>query len=161
MSIDVMELRKTLGCFATGVAVITATTSDGKPFGLTVNSFTSVSLEPPLVLWCLGKDSDTLDAFQAADRYGVNFLTETQQELSNHFATRSKHEIGEIGHSMGEHGCPLLADVVGSLECEVYQRVDAGDHIIMLGQVLAYAHSTEKPLLYVQGGYNQVAAAKA
>lgn len=161
MSIDVMELRKTLGCFATGVAVITATNSDGKPFGLTVNSFTSVSLEPPLVLWCLGKDSDTVEVFESVDRYGVNFLAEGQQELSNHFATRSKHDIGDIGHSIGENGCPILAGVVGSLECEVYQRIDAGDHIIMLGQVLAYQHSSEKPLLYVQGGYNQVATAKS
>ena len=158
MSFDSQQFRRALGRFATGVSVITANPPGYAPFGVTVNSFSSLSLTPPLVLWSLQKNSDTMDAFAIANGYCVNVLAEDQQELSGRFARKGNHDLAEAEFTVGESGLPVLNGVLASFECEIDARHDGGDHIILIGRVVAMrAGEPGRPLLYFDGGYRQLA----
>lgn len=147
------RFRDALGHFATGVAIVTARGGDGRPLGLTINSFASVSLDPPLVLWSLDRTSDRFTAFMQAAHFGVNVLGDTNRALSQRLSR--KGELGMEGERLreGTH-VPLLEDAIASFECSVEQRHDGGDHVIFVGRVLDFAHKAHgHPLLYYRGHY--------
>ena len=145
------ELRETLSHFATGVAVITATDAEGQPFGMTVNSFNAVSLDPPLVLWSLALKAWSLPKWRAAEGFAVNILAEDQAPVCRLFASREEDRFARIDWHRGLLGLPLIDGAVASLQCRFWQRYPGGDHEIMLGEVLACRQSSRRPLVYCQG----------
>lgn len=146
------SLRNALGQFATGITVAT-TTHDGEPLGMTVNSFTSVSLEPPLVLWSVGRQSHLFEAFANCERYAINVLHSGQSELSNLFASSLSDRFGNTQWQMSELGLPLFKDCRTHFQCEVRERIDAGDHVILLAEVLEFSSSQHPPLVFFGGDY--------
>ena len=154
-AIDPRDFRNALGTFATGVTIITAVTPDGKPYGLTCNSFASVSLNPPLVLWSLGMFSNGLSIFQNASHFTVNVLGASQQELSNRFAKSSEDRFAGVEWAPGLGRTPVLANCVANFQCRAANRYYGGDHIIFLGAVEAYAYNRQEPLLFARGGYGR------
>jgi flavin reductase (DIM6/NTAB) family NADH-FMN oxidoreductase RutF len=153
--IDPRDFRNALGSFATGVTVITAVGPDGKPVGLTCNSFASVSLNPPLVLWSLVIYSPNMSVFQNASHFTVNVLGASQQALSTQFATPSDDKFAGVDWQPGLGGAPVLAGCVASFQCRAADRYYGGDHVIFLGAVEAYAYNRDEPLLFAQGGYGR------
>jgi flavin reductase (DIM6/NTAB) family NADH-FMN oxidoreductase RutF len=154
---DPRTLRDALGCFATGVTVVTCLTADGSPAGLTVNSFTSVSLDPPLLLVCLAKPAPSAIALIEASRFAVNVLQTGQQPASIRFATRDEDRFGTTPWSCGEAGAPILKDSLGVFECERFAVYDGGDHHILVGQVVKASFDTSlDPLLYFRGRYRRL-----
>lgn len=154
MSFDQRAFRDTLGCFATGVCIASATGADGRPVGLTVNSFTSVSLDPPLVLFCLDNRSESLSAFLEAPGFALSILSAEQQVLSNTFA-RTPHALRWDGVAavMGQGGAPLIQGALAVLDCTRHAVHEGGDHTILVGRVLGFASQPGAPLLYYRGGY--------
>lgn len=157
MGLDGQEFRSALGTFATGVCVITAMSENDEPFGMTVNSFSSVSLDPPLVLWSLQNDSDCFPAFELAEKYAVNILAADQQELSTLYAQKGNHGLQPQHYQMGEYGLPIMAGVVSSFECSVWARYAGGDHTIMIGEVkFIGSDSSKQPLVFNAGQYREL-----
>jgi flavin reductase (DIM6/NTAB) family NADH-FMN oxidoreductase RutF len=157
MSFDHLQFRRALGRFPTGVCVITAEAPGHRPFGLTVNSFASLSLAPPLVLWSLQKSSDTMDAFRIATHYCVNVLSHEQQPLSTRFARKAEHALHEGEYHRGSTGLPVLQGALASFECAIDARHDGGDHIILVGRVLALeASAGGRALVFYDGGYREL-----
>jgi flavin reductase (DIM6/NTAB) family NADH-FMN oxidoreductase RutF len=153
--IDPRDFRNALGTFATGVTIITAVGTDGKPYGFTCNSFASVSLNPPLVLWSLGTFSQGLSVFQNATHFAVNVLGASQQALASKFAKSSDDKFAGVKWTAGLGGAPLLADGVATFQCRAANRYYGGDHVIFLGAVEAYSYNRREPLLFAQGGYGR------
>ena len=154
---DPRTLRDALGCFATGVTVVTCLTQAGTPTGLTVNSFTSVSLDPPLLLVCLAKQAASAAALIAAPCFAVNVLQTGQQPASIRFATRDEDRFGTTPWSCGEAGAPILAQSLGVFECERYAVYDGGDHHILVGEVVKASFDAGlDPLLYFRGRYRRL-----
>jgi flavin reductase (DIM6/NTAB) family NADH-FMN oxidoreductase RutF len=151
--LDPRDLRNALGSYATGVAVITAADTDSKVVGLTCNSFASVSLNPPLVLWSLVIHSPNLAVFQKASHFTVNVLAATQQKLASQFAVSSADKFAGVDWTPGLGGAPVLAGTVASFQCRTADRYYGGDHVIFLGAVEAYAYNKSEPLLFAQGGF--------
>jgi flavin reductase (DIM6/NTAB) family NADH-FMN oxidoreductase RutF len=149
---DPRAFRRSLGQFATGVTVMT-TAHDGQLLGMSVNSFAALSLDPPLVLWSIRKESQSLPLFQQAGHYAVNVLAESQVDLSNLFAKHSEDRFAKVDWSTGRLGAPLLHGAICTLECRLEQLVDGGDHFILIGRVEHYAVHAGKPLLFAQGRY--------
>jgi flavin reductase (DIM6/NTAB) family NADH-FMN oxidoreductase RutF len=150
---DPRELRRALGRFATGITVVTTRTDDGRLEGLTANSFSSVSLDPPLVLWSLRERAPSLPGFLRSGWFAVNVLGSHQHHLSRHFATPSGRKFDAVAHEAGLGGCPVLAESLACFECSVFNRVPAGDHVIFLGRVERLTHREGEPLLYSAGQY--------
>ena len=140
--------RKTCGRFATGVAIATVSALDGTPYGLTVNSFTSVSAMPPLVLICIDYRSTVLSYFRASASYCINVLKEDQRNLSDRFSERIPDRFDGLVWTTGELGAPVLRDCLASMECSVVQTVEAGDHAIFIAEVIRANCRDGKPLLY-------------
>lgn len=155
-ALDTRAFRRALGNFATGVTVVTAASADGRKVGVTANSFNSVSLEPPLILWSIDKRSSSHEVFEAASHFAVNVLAADQIDLSNNFAKPKDDRFAGIEFEAGEGGAPLLADCAARFHCEKYQQVDGGDHWIMIGKVVAFDDCGRSPLLYHQGAYSMV-----
>lgn len=155
MTIDTRALRNTFGNFATGVTLITTVGEDGKPIGMTANSFSSVSLDPPLVLWCIDKGSDRLSIFEAARHFTINVLAASHQELSGRFAKKGQPYMDGVEYATWETGCPIIPDAVAIFECDKMASHDAGDHIIYIGYVRKFAapENAGKPLVFHKGGY--------
>jgi flavin reductase (DIM6/NTAB) family NADH-FMN oxidoreductase RutF/DNA-binding MarR family transcriptional regulator len=153
MSFDPKEFRRCLGNFATGVTVITAKDDQGNQVGVTANSFNSVSLDPPLVLWSIIKQSGSYPVFEKATHFAVNILAADQIDLSNHFARPSEDKFADLDLIRGAGEAPLLRNTAANFQCENYQIVDGGDHWIMIGKVVAFENHGRAPLLYVQGSY--------
>ncbi len=151
--VDARDLRNALGTFVTGVTVVTTLDADGQPWGFTANSFTSVSLDPPLVLICIAKSASTLPTFEAATGYAVNILAEGQRDLSGLFASRHDEKFARLSWRPGPAGNPILPDVVAWLDCTMHDKIDAGDHLILIGQVQGFAHNSHNPLGYCRGAY--------
>lgn len=156
-SFDARTFRDALGCFATGVAIVTTLRADGSPEGLTVNSFASVSLEPPLVLFSLDRKGRCAASFESASHFAVHVLGNRQSALSRTFAVRGGTDWSRIDWTSGIGGCPLLPGDLATLECAVHARHDGGDHMIVIGRVLALRHSDGDPLLYFRGRYRHIA----
>lgn len=153
---DARAFRRGLGNFATGVTVVTARGPGGEPVGVTANSFNSVSLDPPLILWSIDKRSSSHPTFQAASHFIVNVLAADQIELSNHFARPQTEKFANLACQAGVGNAPLLPDCAARFQCERYQQVDGGDHWILIGKVVAFDDFGRPPLLYHQGAYSMV-----
>ncbi|WP_424971823.1 flavin reductase family protein [Dinoroseobacter sp. S76] len=150
---DPKELRKAFGTFMTGVTVVTARDPGGAPLGFTANSFTSVSLDPPLVLVCLATASANYEAFTTAQGFAVNILSEGQTALSNTFARPAEDRFAEVSWQAGPHGAPILDGVSAWFDCAMHQTVAAGDHVVLIGEVRAFDHSPTPGLGYARGAY--------
>jgi flavin reductase (DIM6/NTAB) family NADH-FMN oxidoreductase RutF len=157
-SIDPRDFRNALGTFATGVTIITAADGDGKPYGLTCNSFASVSLNPPLVLWSLLLYSSSLTVFQNASHFAVNVLGASQQALASKFAKSSDDKFAGVDWTPGLGRAPVLVDSVATFQCRSVNRYYGGDHMIFLGAVEAYAYNRQEPLLFLRGGFGRFSA---
>lgn len=153
--IDPRDFRNALGTFATGVTIITAAAPDGKPYGLTCNSFASVSLNPPLVLWSLVIYSSSLTIFQNASHFTVNVLGASQQALANQFAKSSEDKFAGVDWAPGLGNAPVLAESVANFQCRSVNRYYGGDHVIFLGAVEAYTYGTKEPLLFARGTFGR------
>lgn len=151
-----LRLREALGNFVTGVTVVTTRIGD-ELHGLTANSFTSVSLEPPLVLFSLSRTADCFDAFSHSNSFAINVLRSDQQALSNRFATKDIDKWSGVEWRSGHGGCPLLAGAIATFECRVTARHDGGDHVIYVGEVIRFDHCPEgDPLAFFRGRYTGV-----
>ena len=160
-SFDKRDFRNALGSFGTGVTVVTSGTKQTRFVGVTANSFSSVSLDPPIVLWSLGSASPSLDIFDLTGRFVINILALHQMDLSKRFSSNvtNKFEGVEFGHGSG--GLPVLNDCVATIECKTIQRTVVGDHVLFLGQVEKYFYERKPPLLFCQGNYLQGAECEA
>ena len=146
-------LRQCLGRFATGVTVVTCADARGGPCGITANSFSSVSLEPPLVLWNIAKVSNSLQAYLGAKCFAFNILGEDQQDISDHFARTDHTRFSGVDYSVSEDGVPLLAGTIAALECRTHEIHDCGDHYIVIGEVVRFDSRNGKPLVFANGEY--------
>lgn len=150
------ELRQSLGAFATGVVVVTCRGSEG-PCGITANSFSSVSLQPPLILWNIAKVSNSLQAYVDAEYFAINVLSADQKALSTHFAQSDHTAFESIEFSETSEGVPILPQTLACFECRTRQVHDCGDHYIIVGEVERHRISQGKPLLFFRGQYTAVA----
>ncbi|CAE6701284.1 flavin reductase family protein [Paraburkholderia nemoris] len=155
---DPRALRNALGNFATGITIVTARNADGSAIGLTVNSFNSVSLEPPLIIWSLSQTSSRFDAFQRAAHYAVHVLASDQIELAQRFATSGVDKFLGLRTSSGLGGVPLLENCCAWFECRNESRLEAGDHRLFIGAVERFATAQRKPLIYHGGCYRELGA---
>ncbi len=152
-SLDPRTLRNAFGAFMTGVTVVTSHDTQGNPIGFTANSFTSVSLDPPLVLVCLANSSKNYDALIAADGFAVNILSETQIEVSNTFARPVEDRFASVEWRRGPAGSPLIDGSSAWFDCAMHKTVEAGDHVILIGEVKAFDNTPAPGLGYVRGAY--------
>ncbi len=155
------DFRRALGQFATGVTVVTTLVPGdepgGRPEGVTVNAFASLSLDPPLILVCLAKTTRGLAAFETAGHFAVNVLSETQRNLSVAFSRPGANRFGGVSWSTWTSGCPIFDGCVANLECARIARHDGGDHVIWIGRVeRLHFDKSRAPLLYVGGGYRRL-----
>ncbi len=154
MTLDPRELRNALGRFATGVTVVTTVTGQEEALGLTVNSFSSVSLDPPLVLWSLQNSSEVYRHFSTPRRYAINVLASEHEPLSNLYAQKGEHRLDPQHYRVGRTGVPVLHDALVCFECELETTYPGGDHIIILGRVSEMHGRTDgEPLLFFGGAY--------
>lgn len=156
---DPKDFRHALGHFGTGVTVVTTADSSGKFYGVTVSSFNSVSLTPPLVLWSQVRGAPSHHAFLNSPYFVVNILAENQKEISNHFAKSSADKFKNIAHHLSPEGIPILEGTLGHFVCKKERDVDGGDHLIFIGQVLRYSYNTDEhmaPLFFWNGKYHHV-----
>ncbi len=154
MAVSSEEFRHALGRFASGVTVVTVADERGEATGLTVSAFSSVSLNPPLVLVCIDNRSTSIPVIESVGSFAVNVLTKDQAHLSNRFASRDVNKFDGVAWSKGSLGMPLLSGALAQLECTLAKTVDAGDHTLFIGQVEATnVEDSEQPLLYFNGNY--------
>lgn len=158
---DTRDLRNALGAFATGVTVITAQDPLGRPLGMTVNSFSAISLRPPLILWCLSKQNTGAAVFQAAKRFTVNVLALEQLALSRQFARSGADKFANVPLRTGTNGVPQLSGCVAWFECEAETQHEGGDHLIIVGLVTRYEYAPGAPLLFSRGRYQRGVDAEA
>lgn len=153
MTIDPRQLRDAFGAFLTGVTVVTTLSGEGKPIGFTANSFTSVSLDPPLLLVCLARTSRNFETMTGARGFAVNILAEDQKDVSNTFARPVEDRFSAIDWSLGPSGSPVFEGVAAWFDCAMHAVVDAGDHVILIGRVEGFRNSGAPGLGYARGGY--------
>jgi 3-hydroxy-9,10-secoandrosta-1,3,5(10)-triene-9,17-dione monooxygenase reductase component len=158
-ALDPRAFRAALGSFATGVTVITARAPDGTPVGLTANSFNAVSLDPPMVLWSLAKKALSLPVFSTATHWAVHVLAADQEALSGRFARSGGDKFAGLALANGEGGVPLLAGCAARFQCRTAFQQEGGDHIILVGEVLAFDREERAPLVFHAGGYVQAVRA--
>ncbi|MGI9318307.1 MAG: flavin reductase [bacterium] len=151
--IDLRELRNAFGTFMTGVTVVTTHEADGTPRGFTANSFVSVSLDPPLLSICIGKSADSIEVFNSATGFAINILSEKQVETSSLFASKRPDKFTVTQWENGPAGHPILESVCAWFDCKLQQRIDAGDHVILIGRVQGFDYNDQNGLGYVRGGY--------
>ena len=157
--VDPDGLRTAMGQFATGVTVITTRDQAGRPFGTTANAVSSVSLRPPLVLACLRRESETLAALLERRRFAINVLHSSQSELSDRFARRAEDDTWDAVAHRGADGIPLLEGAIATLECDLHDVADGGDHAVVVGHVVALEHGADaeaEPLLFYAGAYRRI-----
>lgn len=157
MSFDGRELRDALGRFATGVCVITTVAEDGQALGLTANSFASVSLDPPLVLWSLQNNSDVYNIYASAKYFSINVLEKEHRELSNQYAKKGDHKMSAEHFRSGKHSTPVIHNALVTFECELEGTHEGGDHLIIIGRVRdMHARPDGDPLVFYSGGYREL-----
>ncbi|UVL86386.1 flavin reductase family protein [Pseudomonas sp. B21-028] len=154
---DPRELRNLLGKFATGVTVITTRAADGRNVGMTANSFSSVSLDPPLVLWSISRNAPSLTDYLACGHFAINILGADQHDISGHFARPAPDKFSGVAFREGEAGVPLLDGVIATLVCRNVTQYEGGDHLIFLGQIEQYRHGAGEPLVFHCGQYRVAA----
>jgi flavin reductase (DIM6/NTAB) family NADH-FMN oxidoreductase RutF len=150
------EFRRACGRFATGVTVATVFDAEGLPHGLTVSSFTSVSLAPPLVSICLGHAVSVIEQFRASSFFGINILADHQRHFSERFARKGHDRFEGVAWTSGETGVPLIDGVLAAIECQVEQRIPVGDHDIFIGRMVATRVTEGAPLLHFSGAYRRL-----
>ena len=148
-----LALRRAFGKFATGVAVVTASGPDGSPYGLTINSFSSVSLEPPLVLWSLTNKSPNLDIYRNASHFAINILSTGQRDIYNTFATRTEDRFAKVDWFRGLAELPVIRGTIATFECRRTMTIEAGDHVVFFGAVEECEQSDLEPLVFFSGQY--------
>jgi flavin reductase (DIM6/NTAB) family NADH-FMN oxidoreductase RutF len=154
MTLDSRQFRQALGCFATGITVAASRTPDGELLGITANSFNSVSLDPPLVLFSLHRNAYSLKAFEEAGCFSINILSEGQRHVSDAFARALADKWTGVAWETWETGAPILTDALANFDCETHSTHDGGDHIIFVGRVLRLRAADDgRPLLYFRGAY--------
>ena len=153
--LDPRELRNTFGSFGTGVTIVTTRHPGGRMVGVTANSFSSVSLEPPIVLWSLLTTSPSLDAFDQARRFVINVLSADQIALCRQFSSRVPDKFAGVAWQEGLAGLPVLDDCTATIECRTLEQHTVGDHVLFLGQVENYSYQRIPPLLFCQGSFLQ------
>lgn len=147
------DYRNALGKFGTGVAIVTSKTTDDLPVGVTINSFNSVSLDPPIVLWSLNKQSPSLKAFDDTGRFVIHVLSKDQVDLSKRFSSRIEEKFANVEYEFGDLGVPLIPACAAIFECTTWQRQQVGDHILFLGLVENFKSTEKEALLYYKGRY--------
>ncbi len=155
MPIDDAGFKLAMSHFASGVTIVT-TVHDGRAYGMTVASFASLSLHPPLVLVCIERSVKTHDAIIAAGKFGVSILGSDQSDISSKFASRSEDKFAGVDVVPGELAVPLIANALTSIECRLYDRVPGGDHTIIIGEVVDIHTREGDPLLYFRSGYREM-----
>lgn len=158
---DVKDYRRALGSFPTGVTIVTAFDEMGEPWGLTANSFTSVSLEPPVISVCVAKSGRVFPTLTKSTRFAVNILSDQQRDLAMHFASDAENRFTGTKWEAQADGAPMFPNASARLNCIVHDRVDAGDHEILLGKVVYYDHSANPPLTYCRGVFFPAALQEA
>lgn len=152
------EIRNLLGQFATGVTVITTRSKQGRKVGMTANSFSSLSLDPPLILWSLSKTAPSLSDFVDAEHFAIHMLAQEHHSLSGHFAKASADKFVGIAHRECDVGVPILEDVLATLVCRNVTQYEGGDHLIFIGQIEQYQQRQGEPLVFHAGKYRVAAA---
>ncbi|MCG8492224.1 MAG: flavin reductase family protein [Sneathiellales bacterium] len=154
MTFDAREFRNALGCFATGITVVTSMKDGIEPLGITVNSFSSVSLEPPLVLFSLGHTGNHCQEFKESAVFAINILSSEQKDLCDRFASPKDDRFKGVTHQIGENGSPVFEQSLAVIECETHQTVEAGDHLIFICKVTnVTTRSEKKALLFHRGNF--------
>ena len=153
---DVNAFRQTLGQFATGVCLVTVSDRERGPLATTVNSFSSVSLDPPLVLWSIQNSSDHLKTYTECQHFGISVLREEQAGLSGHYAKRGGHEALPEHFTAGAQGEPQLIDALAHFSCSTFSVHPGGDHQIIVGEVVAFESTDAVPLIFFGGGYRSL-----
>ena len=156
-TIDNRDLRNAFGSFMTGVTVVTAVSDTGEKVGFTANSFTSVSVEPPLLLICPSNKLSSFEVFNNCDYFAVNVLAEDQQDISNTFASAKGDRFENIKWHTDDNGCPIIEGAVAHFSCSTYNNIAAGDHILLVGQVTDFSANEKLGLGYAKGGYFSLA----
>ncbi len=160
MSIDSRDFRRALGSFATGITVVTTGSPAVGMIGITANSFNSVSLDPPLVLFSLDRRAYSLPAFHGAGQFAINVLSDEQRYLSRIFATPMIDKWDNVHYELWDTGCPIISDALASFECKTQHIYDGGDHLIFVGRVCKMRTATDgAPLLYFRGAYHGIGGA--
>ena len=152
-SIEQQLFRRVCGKYATGITVLTVLDAKAGPQGMTANSFTSVSLNPPMILVCIDRRASILNYFHAGARFAINVLDENQKDLSTCFARSGLDRFRGIEWSQGQNGSPILPHVLATLECSVSQMVEAGDHVVVIGEVFHATWREGQPLIYFNSSY--------
>jgi flavin reductase (DIM6/NTAB) family NADH-FMN oxidoreductase RutF len=150
---DTKAFRAALGSYGTGVAIVSACDAAGRKIGMTINSFASVSLSPPLVLWSVQNNSPSSEGFRTADHFAVTVLSAAQQELASHFARTRDDKFEGVPHQLSDEGVPLLPDGLAQFECRTYARYPGGDHDILLGEVLRFRSGNGTALGFLAGRF--------
>ena len=156
MAVSHEEFRQALGRFASGVTVVTCKSELGNPCGLTVSAFSSLSLDPPLVLICIDQRASVYADLREGSSFAVNVLSQDQESVSRRFASRDADRFKGIGYREGKTGAPLIEGALAFIECRVVHSYAGGDHTIFVGEVEASEVSDGKPLLYFRGGYSSI-----
>jgi flavin reductase (DIM6/NTAB) family NADH-FMN oxidoreductase RutF len=151
------RFRSALGMFATGITIVTTRTPEGEPIGLTVNSFNSVSLEPPLIVWSLSKDLPGRAQYEACEYYAINVLAADQEALSNRFASRTGERFAGLDVDDGLGGVPLLKGCCARFMCRNTARHSGGDHVVFISEVVSFDRDERAPLIYHGGAYRRLA----
>ena len=160
MTVERHAFRDALACFATGITVATTGSPEVGMVGITANSFNSVSLDPPLVLFSLDRRAYSLPAFHGAGQFAINVLSDEQRYLARIFATPMIDKWDNVHYELWDTGCPILSDALANLECKTQHIYDGGDHLIFVGRVgKMRSHPTGAPLLYFRGAYHRIGAA--
>lgn len=156
--LDAIVMRRVCGSYATGVAIVSTRCDDGRLCGLTVNSFTSVSLDPPLILWSLSKTSPNLGHFEREGPFAISILAEDQNELALRFARPVRNKFTNVDHRPGQLGAPIIEGSVAHLECRASSRIEAGDHVVFVWRVVAADEPRRRPpLAFHGGGFHRIA----
>jgi len=153
LSFDIADFRRALGAFVTGVTVVTTIQPDGSPRGFTANSFTSVSLDPPLILVCIAKTASSYQVFSETRRFAVSVLAEDQKGVSGVFASKAADKFSQVAWQARATGAPVIDNAAASFDCMTHDVVDAGDHVILIGRVVDFLHTSSSPLGYCRGAY--------
>lgn len=153
-----MSFRETLGCFATGVTIITTLDTEGAPVGLTANSFSSLSLDPPLVLFCLDRNVVSFQAFHSNRHFAVNILGADQEDMSRRFARSGSDKWNDVEFKRWDTGCPIFDGCIANMECDIDSIYEGGDHVIIVGKVIRMAgdNAGNPPLTYYCGEYGTI-----
>ena len=157
MPFDPAILRKVMGLFATGVTIITTRDEQGRPYGLTANAVTSLSLDPPLLLICVDRKAETFPHFFDSKIFVLNILAEDQEALSRRFATTGGEKFAGVACRVGHLGTPILEGTLGHIECRITETLEGGDHVIHIGEVQHAEGYERRPLLFYRGKYRQLA----